>query len=407
MSKQNIIVAVTGGIAAYKSCELVRLLTKSSADVKVIMTASAQEFIHPNTFAALSNNAVHTDIFSDPMLHIELAKWADKIIIAPATAATISRIATGLAEDLLTTVCLATEAKCLIAPAMNKIMWQNPATVANIKQLQDFGYNIIMPAHGEQACGDVGYGRMAEPQTIAQQLFASQQILKNINVTVTAGPTQERIDSARYLSNYSSGKMGYALAQACVELGANVTLISGPTALTAPNNCNTVQVQSAEQMHVAVQQHITQTNIFISAAAVADYTPTESCDHKIKKSAETLNLKLNPTIDILKSIKHYERVFKIGFAAESENLVDNATRKLKSKQLDAIIANQIESDGFPFAADDNAVIYINKSLQRTEFGRDSKATLAHKLMQIIAEEYIAFTSYSHKPGIYSAGRCKL
>lgn len=388
MKSRRIIVAVTGSIAAYKACELIRLLTKQGAEVKVILTDNAQQFVHKNTFDALTNNQAHCDTFEDPMLHIELAKWADSIVIAPATASIISQLAQGMAGDLLTTVCLASKAKLFAAPAMNTVMWKNPATQANVKKLQEYGYHFIMPDYGIQACGDIGYGRMVEPENIAEVLLDSQQLLKELRIVITAGPTQEKIDPVRYLSNYSSGKMGYALAYACQQQGAKVTLISGPTNLIPPTNCNFVAVNTANDMLQAVSQAVMDCDIFISAAAVADYTPKTPAINKIKKSSNMLTIELVKTPDILATIaaKHPE-LFKVGFCAETENLIENARKKLIEKSLQVIIANQVSENGYPFGSDNNAVTLLTPDGTNQTFTDLPKTLLAMKLIELLAENY--------------------
>lgn len=380
---KHILLGITGGIAAYKSCELCRLLVKNGHIVKVVMTEHAKMFIHPNTFAALSGHAVHTDNFSDPMIHITLAKWADKMIIAPATANMLAKLNVGLADDLLSTICLATEAPIFLAPAMNKVMWQHTAVQQNINNLDHKGFRIIAPTAGEQACGDVGLGRMAEPNDIFNSLI-EKPLLKGKTILITAGPTREPIDPIRHLSNYSSGKMGYALAKAAKIMGAKVVLISGPTCLTKPNVDIFVAVNSAEDMLQAVLEYIPQTHIFISAAAVADYTPLHTETQKIKKSEQTFQLSLKRTQDILMAIKHMTDVYKVEFCAETENLEQNAQKKLTNKSLDAIIANKIHTDGFPFNAAQNELTWITPS-EKKYLTLDTKQKLAFKIVKLIHE----------------------
>jgi len=306
---KNILIGVTGSIAAYKACELVRLLVKAEFSVKVVMTENAKKFIHPNTFEALSANPVYCDMFENSMQHIELAKWADSIIIAPATASTISKLASGSAECLLTTLCLASQAICFIAPAMNKVMFQNPATIKNMAQLKLNGFRIIASNYGQQACGDIGLGRMTEPENIFNTIMQRSSLFKGIKLIVTAGPTHEKIDPVRYVSNFSSGKMGYALAKAAYEYGASVCLISGPTNLLPPHGCQVIYVQSAEDMLNAVMKEALNTSILISSAAIADYRPQAFSKSKLKKEEESLTIKFSKTVDILTRYRNVIRIF--------------------------------------------------------------------------------------------------
>ncbi len=388
---KNILLGVTGGIAAYKAAELCRIFIKAGHNVKVVMTQNAQEFIHRNTFAALTHQPVYDDMF-DPqqaaMLHIDLAKWADQIVIAPATSSTLARLALGLADDLLSTVCLATTAGIFIAPAMNKVMWEHAAVQANINKLQTYGYHIISPGSGEQACGDVGFGRMAEPEMIAKFISAkSKSLLNSLRVLITAGPTREAIDPIRFISNHSSGKMGYALAQAYADTGAEVTLVSGPTQLASPMINSIVNVNSAADMLAAVMDHIDDVDIFISCAAVADYVPVNQAQQKIKKSvSDSLTLELTKTTDILTAVtQHTTKPFIVGFSAETDNLIENSKQKLQRKKLDAIIANQIHSSGEPFNQEHNTLTYINKNLDAIDLGHDSKVNLAKKIVAQIQQ----------------------
>ncbi len=374
----NIILGVTGGIAAYKACELLRLLTKSGHEVKVIMTEGSKNFIHPNTFAALSHHPVHDDLFSDPMLHIQLAKWADKIIIAPATASILSELAVGAARQLLSAVCLASEAPCFIAPAMNKIMWEKSITQKNIATLISFAYHIIPPEIGEQACGDIGAGRMAAPEIIFKKIFPPHPMTR---VVITAGPTREKIDPVRYISNFSSGKMGYALAKAAYECGAEVHLITGPTALPLPHYCKVTSVISTQEMLAAAIDAAKNADIFISAAAVADYQVQTFSDEKIKKNELTLLFKKNQ--DMLKIIRaHHPTLFTVGFCAETHNLLEQANKKLIEKNLDVIIANKIDATGYPFDADTNELIYLTQK-ETIALEKDTKENLAKKIISLL------------------------
>jgi phosphopantothenoylcysteine decarboxylase/phosphopantothenate--cysteine ligase len=380
----KILLGITGGIAAYKSCELCRLFVKNGDSVKVVMTEHAKQFIHPNTFAALSGNEVYSDCFENPMVHIELAKWADQIIIAPATANTIAKLNYGLADDLLSTICLAAETHITLAPAMNKIMWQNESVQQNLLQLKQKDFKIIEPTAGEQACGDIGIGRMAEPVDIYNH-FAIKPLLKDLTVLISAGPTREKIDPIRYLSNFSSGKMGYALATAAKRMGAKVVLISGPTCLEQPQVNTFVSTESANDMLQTILEYIHQADIFISAAAVADYTPANTTEHKIKKDGDDLILALKRTKDILTTLNTYKNIFKVGFCAETDNLLENAKAKLVNKGLDVIIANLIASDGYPMGADSNELIFMTKDTN-IHLEKASKSALAQQVLELIARE---------------------
>lgn len=394
---KNIVLGVTGSIAAYKAAEIIRLLVKNNFNVKVIMTNHAKEFIHSNTLATLSHNPVYDQTFDaahSPMMHIDLAKWADIILIAPATASIIAKISAGFADDLLSTVCLATTAKIIIAPAMNKIMWENNFVQKNILNLNKFGCEILSPDKGEQACGDFGEGRMQSSENIVDYVInKNNQPLKGKIIVITAGPTIEPIDPVRYISNYSSGKMGYCLADACYELGAKVILISGPTALSKPIVHDFISIITADDMYHAVMENISQADIFISCAAVADYKPKQISDHKIKKSSSEFVLELTQTKDILKAVSMLsKKPFTVGFALESNDLIANAKIKLANKQLDVIIANQVCESSSPFNSDENAVTTISKNLSITEIKKDTKKNIARKVMLLVCEEY--FLQYS-------------
>ncbi len=396
LSNKRILLGVTGGIAAYKSADLVRRLQDAGASVQVVMTAAAQEFITPLTMQALSGNPVHTTLL-DPaaeagMGHIQLARWADLILIAPASADFIARLVQGQGDDLLTTLCLATPAPIALAPAMNQGMWRNASTQANVEVLKQRKVHIFGPAAGEQACGDIGPGRMLEVLELvdaAAGLFISGS-LAGKKVVITAGPTREAIDPVRYISNHSSGKMGYALAQAAVEAGAQTVLISGPTQLKLLERVQFIPVMTAEDMLAASLQEAQDCDVFIAAAAVADYRPAQIAVHKIKKTAEAdsmlLELVKNP--DIVATIAALEKKpFTVGFAAESENLIAHAQQKLTHKNLDLIIANNIAATGIGFNSDDNAVTVIDKA-QQQELTQRSKQQLARDLIAIIAQKII-------------------
>ncbi len=392
LSNRRILLGVSGGIAAYKSAELCRLLKKAGADVRVVMTKGAQEFITPMTLQALSGNPVHTTLL-DPaaeaaMGHIELARWADLILVAPATANLIAQIAQGKADDLLSTLILASEAKKLLAPAMNTKMWQNKSTQQNIKTIRERGIEYFGPASGEQACGEEGPGRMEEPLDIlkaAEKQFESQ-VLSGKHVVITAGPTREAIDPVRYISNHSSGKMGYALAQAASDAGAKVTLISGPVNLNPPERVERIKVISALDMHEQSLKLAPECDIFIACAAVADYRPEQYHEQKIKKEGgvDQLTLTLTKNPDIVASIgKLKPKPFILGFAAESEKLKEHALRKLEQKNLDMIAANDISNQNIGFNSDDNALCLFFKSdgqLKEISFEQNNKYVLANKLI---------------------------
>lgn len=389
LSNRHILLGVTGGIAAYKSAELVRRLQDHGAEVRVVMTRAAQEFITPLTLQALSGNPVHTELL-DPaaeaaMGHIELARWADLVLVAPASADFIARLAHGHADDLLTTLCLATPAPLAIAPAMNQGMWRDPATHANIELLRSRDVVCFGPAEGSQACGDVGPGRMLEPDQLAvraAELFPSRR-LDGKRVLITAGPTREAIDPVRYISNHSSGKMGFALAQAAVEAGAQVTLIAGPVALRTPERVTRVDVESAQQMFDAVMTRIAQCDVFIAAAAVADYRPVQAVSEKIKKQNAELTLTLVRNPDIVATVAQSRpKPFTVGFAAETQNVREYARDKLERKNLDLIVANNVAEPGIGFNSDNNAVTVLWRSGE-LEIGERSKTLLARELILLI------------------------
>ncbi len=395
INNKHILIGISGGIAAYKTAELVRSLIKKSAQVQVCMTHSACEFITPLTLQAISGNPVHTDLL-DPqaeaaMGHIELARWADLIMIAPATADFMARLAHGHANDLLSTLCLASEAPIHLAPAMNRIMWSNPATQSNARLLKEQGIQLHGPAEGEQACGEVGAGRMLEALQLADLIesqfsaSANQQPLSGKNVLITAGPTREAIDPVRYISNRSSGKMGYAIAAAAQQMGAEVTLVSGPVALQAPAGVRRILVESAKEMHQQTLKEAEGSDIFIATAAVADYSPANVADQKIKKSDDPVSLELDYNPDILMDVSHqFPELFCVGFAAETEKLIEHATAKMIRKKLDMIIANPVgHNQGFD--KDTNQVEILLKD-QHISLPEQDKRTLATKLMNIVANQ---------------------
>ena len=393
LSQKHIIVGISGGIAAYKSAELVRRLRDLGAQVHVVMTHGAREFITPLTLQALSGNPVHVDLL-DPnaeaaMGHIELARWADLVLVAPCTADLMSRLVQGAANDLLTTLILATDAPVALAPAMNQAMWADPATQANAETLSQRGFKLLGPGSGVQACGDIGLGRMLEPELLAQNtadLFA-HQALTGKHLVITAGPTREDIDPVRYITNHSSGKMGFCLAEAAAEAGARVTLISGPVHLATPDRVQRVNVNSAADMLAACEAAMP-CDIFIGAAAVADYRPEIIAEHKLKKDPSiidgmTLSLIRNP--DILATIANRtDRPFSVGFAAETQNLLEYAAGKLRDKNLDLIVANDVSNTSIGFNSDDNAITVIDRQQQQSSFAQTSKSKIARQLITLIA-----------------------
>jgi phosphopantothenoylcysteine decarboxylase/phosphopantothenate--cysteine ligase len=387
---------VTGGIAAYKSPDLVRRLRERGAEVQVVMTAAAQEFVTATTFQAVSGRPVRTDLWDAAaeaaMGHIELARWAEVVLIAPATADFLARLATGQANDLLTTLCLATQAPVVVAPAMNHIMWSNAATRANVGTLTQRGIHIFGPGSGDQACGEVGEGRMLEPLDLAERVAALQTgaagPLRGRRVVITAGPTRERIDPVRFISNRSSGKMGFAVAQAIREAGAEVVLVSGPVNIPTPPGVRRVDVESAADMLAGVLREIEGADIFISTAAVADYRPARPADQKIKKTSDTLDLNMERTTDVLATVAaRSNRPFVVGFAAETESVEQNARLKLVKKNLDMIAANEVGHDK-AFDCEDNQLIVLTRN-GRHDLGKASKVELARKLVAQIVQSYEA------------------
>lgn len=390
LSGKHIVVGVCGGIAAYKSAELVRRLRAAGARVRVVMTPTAGEFVGARTFQALSGASVlaHWSDDQSGMEHIDVARWADRILVAPATADFLARLAQGRADDLLAALCLASEAPLLVAPAMNQAMWSNPATGDNVAVLKQRGIQVCGPMDGEQACGEVGPGRMREPADLVEDLsqsFASGA-LAGLRVMVTAGPTREPLDPVRYLSNRSSGKMGYAVAAAARQAGARVELISGPVSLDPPAGVDCVPVESAQAMYDAVMARTAGCDIFIAAAAVADYRPAEVATHKIKKHAADWSLPLVPAPDILSSAARSQpRPFCVGFAAETDDLERNAQKKRLHKGVDLVAANQV-GEGQGFEVDDNALLLVWEG-GKTCLPKDSKTRLAIRLIEHIARLY--------------------
>lgn len=390
---RRILLGVTGGIAAYKSPDLVRRLAERGADVQVAMTAAAQQFVMPMTFQAVSGHPTRTDLWDAAaeaaMGHIELARWAELVLVAPASASFLAHLAHGQADDLLSTLCLATDAPIAVAPAMNRLMWANAATQANVATLKSRGVRILGPAEGDQACGEVGPGRMLEPLALAElamDLLVESDELAGLKVLITAGPTRERIDPVRFISNRSSGKMGFAVAQAARQAGAHVTLVSGPVSLDAPPGVTRIDVESAEQMLAAVNAAVDATDIFIAAAAVADYRPPQALAQKLKKTGDSLKLDLVRAPDILASVAaRPRRPFVVGFAAETERVEQHAREKLQKKNLDMIAANLV-GEGLAFDCDENALMVLWPEGSRT-LERASKMEVARALIRLIAERY--------------------
>jgi len=395
MQGKRILLGVTGGIAAYKSPDLVRRLRERGAEVQVVMTAAAREFVTPMTFQAVSGRPVRTELWDAAaeaaMGHIELARWAEVVLIAPASADFLARLATGQADDLLATLCLATEAPIAVAPAMNHIMWANAATRANVATLQQRGVQVLGPAEGDQACGEVGEGRMLEPLELVDRvatLLVGGGPLQGRRVLITAGPTRERIDPVRFISNRSSGKMGFAVAQAAREAGAEVVLVSGPVGLPTPPGVRRVDVESAEDMLTAVLREVEGTDIFISTAAVADYRPASAAAQKIKKTTDTMDLCMERTTDVLATVAaRPDRPFVVGFAAETESVEQNARAKLLKKNLDLIAANEVGHDK-AFECEENQLVVLWRNGRR-DLGKASKLTLARALVAHIAESFAA------------------
>ncbi|NQY63434.1 MAG: bifunctional phosphopantothenoylcysteine decarboxylase/phosphopantothenate--cysteine ligase CoaBC [Alteromonadaceae bacterium] len=409
LQNKKIVLGITGGIAAYKTPELVRRLKDKGADVRVVMTEGAKAFITPLTLQAVSANSVSDSLLDTQaelaMGHIELAKWADLILIAPATADTIARISNGMANDLLTTICLATSAPIAIAPAMNQQMWHAQVTQENITRLSNRQVNIFGPGSGEQACGDIGMGRMLDVSELVEltcQFFsknktpdvqkAQQKLIEQPCIgqhwVITAGPTREAIDPVRYISNHSSGKMGYAIAAAALQAGAKVTLISGPVTISPPENCDLIQVESAQNMHEKALEHGKNATVFVACAAVADYRVANIAEQKIKKSAETMQLNLIKNPDIVADVAALtNKPFTVGFAAETQDIEHYALGKLKRKNLDMIAANNVAIAGQGFNSENNAltVFYTDG---KVEIPLASKQNVAQRLVSLIQQTYL-------------------
>jgi phosphopantothenoylcysteine decarboxylase/phosphopantothenate--cysteine ligase len=405
----NIVLGISGGIAAYKTPELVRRLRERGADVQIVMTASAEEFVTQTSLQAVSGHPIRSNLWDKEaeasMSHIELARWADLVLIAPATAEIMARLAGGGAPDLLTTLCLATEAPIAIAPAMNRVMWSNPAVQANRETLEQRGMRILGPDHGSQACGETGAGRMLEPDVIADAVcrpeFAgavADGILAGKTVLVTAGPTREPIDPVRYITNRSSGKMGYAIAAAAHALGARVIMISGPVSLPEPRGTEVVRVETAAEMHAATHERVAEADIFIAAAAVSDYRPAEAAAQKIKKTRDAMTLELVRSPDILATVAALDEApFTVGFAAETENVREYALGKLTNKKLDMIVANRVGSDcGFDY--DDNAAEILWAGGDKA-FEKMPKSELAAGLMDVIVARFFETRGGETQPAL--------
>jgi phosphopantothenoylcysteine decarboxylase / phosphopantothenate---cysteine ligase len=396
LQTRKILLGVTGGIAAYKSPDLVRRLRNEGAEVRVVMTHSAGKLVAPAVFQAVSGHPVRSDLWDEgaeaAMGHIELARWADLVVIAPASAHAMAQLSAGLAADLLTTLCLVSRAPLVLVPAMNHSMWEHPATQANSGILAARGVRFIGPAEGAQACGESGPGRMSEPADIvaalALMMTANTGLLAGLRVLVTAGPTREPIDPVRFVSNRSSGKMGFAVARAAAEAGAQVTLVAGPVGLATPSGVERVNVESAAAMHEAVLARAAATDIYIGAAAVSDYRPEQVPEHKIKKRSDTLALHLVRCADVLASVAALpEGPFTVGFAAETENLETYALEKLQKKRLDMIVANLVGTD-LGFDRDDNSAIVFWPG-GREEIARTTKCDLARHVVALVAARYRA------------------
>ena len=400
---RRILLGVTGGIAAYKAAEVTRLLRRAGADVRVVMTAAATRFVGELTFQALSGRPVRVELF-DPaheaaMGHIELARWADLVLVAPASADFLARLASGRADDLLSTLCLATSVPLAVAPAMNRLMWTNPATQSNLAILGDRGVHVWGPAEGDQACGESGPGRMLEPAELldhAASLLGAGP-MAGVRALVTAGPTREPLDPVRFLGNRSSGKMGFAVAEALAGAGASVTLVSGPVALAAPPGVTRVDVETASQMQAAVAERVTGCDLFVATAAVADYRPENVAAEKIKKSSADMEVRLVRNPDILAEVAaRPDAPFTVGFAAETADVEAYAQAKLEAKGLDLIAANYV-GEGAAFERDDNALTLLWPGGGRRQLARADKGTLARELVRTITERFHARTA-TQDPG---------
>ena len=394
LDNKNIVVGISGSIAAYKAADLISRLRSYGANVRVVMTSSSSQFITITTLESLSGNKViyeNNKSSISNFTHLDIAKWADIIVIAPCTANLMNKIANGVGDDLLTTICLAYNKKLFIVPAMNPDMWTNKITQSSVKRLEKNKINIIGPEYGKHACGDTGYGRMSSTEYIIEQLenFQAQKILSGINFLVTAGPTREPLDPVRFISNYSSGKMGYAISLVAKQLGAEVTLISGPTSLNKLDGIDTTYVETSDQMITAVRDKISNTKIFISTAAISDYHPVKYSKSKYKKSSDRLTIEFERGTDILQMIaKQYPDIFTVGFAAETENLLQNATKKLQSKKIDMIVANIANYEkNIGFGSDYNKVTIISNDGSEEQIDSSRKVDVAYKILKNIYKNY--------------------
>lgn len=390
--KKCVVLGVSGGIAVYKALEVISLLRKQDIEVRVIMTKSATEFVTPLSFQSLSQNMVIYDMFSEPkaweIQHISLAEKADVFLVAPATANIIGKIANGIADDMLSTTIMATKAKVIFAPAMNTHMYENPIVQGNIEKLKTLGYEFIEPASGRLACGDIGKGKLEDPKVIVDRVISqfTKKDLVNKNILVTAGPTISPIDPVRYITNRSSGKMGYAIAKEARDRGANVTLISGPTSLEVPADINFIRVSTNSEMKEEVNKYFDNSDVVIKSAAVADYKAKEYSNQKIKKGKGDLELAFTRDNDILMELGSKKKnQILVGFAAESQNLKENAKRKLINKNLDYIVANDITSEDTGFASEDNRVIILSNKDEEIPIDKTSKNEIASKLFDIIGK----------------------
>jgi phosphopantothenoylcysteine decarboxylase/phosphopantothenate--cysteine ligase len=403
----RVVLGVGGGIAAYKSAELARALQQRGHRVQVVMTRAAQQFVQPLTFAALTGQKVITDLFSQDSAqetlssaveHVGVAQENDLLVVAPATADLLAKFAHGLGDDFLSTLYLAFTGQVLVAPAMNTAMWQHPATIANLKLLRERGVSILEPDEGWLACGTIGAGRLPDPEQIAEAVDATLNVRRDLegeSILITAGPTQEPIDPVRYISNRSSGKMGYALAAEAIRRGASVTLVSGPVDLPAPRGAEVVRIRTAKEMYDAVLNHLAEATIIIKSAAVADYYVSDVPKQKIKKTATRLSLDLEPTPDILAEIgERKEDRLLIGFAAETQNLVEEARRKMISKKCDMVVANLVNQEGVGFEADRNEVKILTRAGQIVHAGPANKTEIASRILDQVATLRLALQAVS-------------
>lgn len=396
LRSKNIVLGVSGGIAVYKACALTSKLVQKGANVKVVMTKGATQFVQPLTFQALSRNPVYIDAFDEKnpknIAHIDLADWADLVILAPATAHLLGKVANGLADDMLTTILLATQAPVYVAPAMNVHMYDHPAVKQNLKTLESYGYRFIEPGDGYLACGYVGKGRLEEPENIIaviEKVESQDKLFKNKKILITAGPTKESVDPVRFFTNHSSGKMGYALAEAAKNLGGEVTLISGPVNLDPIPGVQLIKVETAEEMYNAVMEHYKDQDLVIKSAAVADYRPKNQYNQKLKKSDGNLIIEMERTKDILKALGEIkEKQYLVGFAAETNDLYFYGKKKLEDKNLNAIVINDISSDVAGFQSDLNEVRVLTKKGYDESFPLQSKKEVANKLLKIFHNEML-------------------